>query len=381
METDGKVAMTGSSETSHAGEFMPEGHAPSRPLVSVIIPAFNEAAMLWSTLTAVCRYMDSLHERYRWELIVVNDGSVDQTGKLAEEYAASRSGIRIVHHPRNLGLCQALKTGFNCSLGEYVVVLDSDLSYAPDHIEQLLKQIRKNQAKLVVASPYAEGGKVSHVPWLRHVMSAWANRFLSSVARCSLSTFTGMVRVYDGPFIRMLNLRSIGMEVSAEIIYKSLLLRAQVEEIPAHLDWKLQRAAGTRRTSSMKMMSHIVSTIFTGFIFRPLIFFLLPGFALLTLALYSSMWMFIHWYESYGTLTQYDWFLTRATEAVAQAYRAFPHTFIVAGLSSMLAIQLISLGVLSSQSKQYFEEVFNLGSTIYGYLREKHLVESVRHER
>ena len=47
----------------------------------------------------------------------------------------------------------------------------------------------------------------------------------------------------------------------------------------------------------------------------------------------------------------------------------------------MLAIQLISLGVLSSQSKQYFEEVFNLGSTIYGYLREKHLVESVRHER
>jgi glycosyltransferase involved in cell wall biosynthesis len=380
MDTDGKVALKRSAESLHAGELKPDGDVPHRPLVSVIIPAYNEAAMLWSTLTAVCRYMESLHDRYRWELIVVNDGSVDQTGKLAEEYAASRSGIRIVHHPRNLGLCQALKTGFNCSLGEYVVVLDSDLSYAPDHIEQLLKQIQKNQAKIVVASPYAKGGRVSDVPWLRHVMSVWANRFLSGVARCSLSTFTGMVRVYNGPFIRMLNLRSEGMEVSSEIIYKSLLLRAQIEEIPAHLDWKLQRAAGSQRTSSMKVMSHVASTMFTGFIFRPLIFFLLPGFTLLSLASYASMWVFIHVYEAYGTLTQYDWFLARTTEAIAQAYKVFPHTFIVAGLSAMLAIQLISLGLLSSQSKQYFEEVFNLGSTIYGYLREKNVSGNTRHQ-
>ncbi len=47
----------------------------------------------------------------------------------------------------------------------------------------------------------------------------------------------------------------------------------------------------------------------------------------------------------------------------------------------MLAIQLISLGVLSLQSKQYFEEMFHLGSTMYGYLREKHLDDRDRHER
>ncbi len=254
--------------------------------------------MLWSTLTAVCRYMESLQDRYRWELIVVNDGSSDRTGELAEEFAASRSGVRVVHHPRNLGLGQALKSGFDTSHGEYVVVLDSDLSYAPDHIGLLLDRIQLTQAKVVVASPYAKGGKVSYVPWLRRVMSAWANRFLSSVARCSLSTLTGMVRVYDGRFIRALNLRSVGMEVSPEIIYKSLLLRAQVEEIPAHLDWKLQRTTGSRRTSSMKVMPHIVSTMFSGFIFRPFIFFLLPGISLLTLAIYINTWMFIHFFRA-----------------------------------------------------------------------------------
>lgn len=380
MNTNSTVEITGSTEASHASAFIPEPQTLNRPLVSVIIPAFNEATMLWSTLTAVCRFMESLQDRYRWEVIVVNDGSADRTGELAEEFASSRSGVRIAHHPRNLGLGQALKTGFDCSRGEYVVVLDSDLSYSPNHIERLLDQIRQNRAKIVVASPYAEGGSVSHVPWLRRVMSAWANRFLSSVARCSLSTVTGMVRVYDGPFIRTLNLRSIGMEVSPEIIYKGLLLRAQVEEIPAHLDWKLQRTVGSRRTSSMKVMSHIVSTVFSGFIFRPFIFFLLPGLSLLTLALYTNTWMFIHFYEAYRTLTQYDWFLSRASVAVAQAYQAFPHTFIVAGLSSMLAIQLISLGVLSLQSKQYFEEVFHLGSTIYGRLREKRVDDKDRNQ-
>jgi glycosyltransferase involved in cell wall biosynthesis len=348
-----------------------EKRATENLLVSVVVPAFNEAAMLQPTLTAVCRYMESLHHQYRWELIVVNDGSRDQTGEIADAFAASRTGVRVVHHPRNCGLGQALRSGFNDSRGDYVVVLDSDLSYAPDHIGLLLDRIRMTQAKVVGASPYAKGGKVSYVPWLRRVMSAWANRFLSTVARCSLSTLTGMVRVYDGRFIRALSLRSVGMEVSPEIIYKSLLLRAQIEEIPAHLDWKLQRAVDGGRSSSMKVLPHILSTVFTGFIFSPFVFFLLPGLLLLTLAVYTNVWMMIHFYDQYQVLVQYDWIFTRASVAVGQAYQAFPHTFIVGGLSSMLAIQLISLGVLSLQSKQYFEEIFHLASGMYQYMRER----------
>jgi glycosyltransferase involved in cell wall biosynthesis len=344
---------------------------PDLPLVSVIIPAFNESAMLKSTLTAVCCYLDTLQDCCRWEIIVVNDGSSDNTGELAEAFASSEPAVRVVHHPRNFGLGQALKSGFSATRGRYVAVLDADLSYAPDHIGLLLNRIQKTDAKVVVASPYAKGGKVSDVPWLRRLMSGWANRFLATIARCSLQTLTGMVRMYDGRFIRALDLRAIGMEVSPEIIYKSILLRAQIEEIPAHLSWEVQRSAGVKRSSSMKIVPHIISTVLSGFIFRPFIFFILPGLALLTLALYTNVWMFIHFFDEYTALTEYDWIFTRASFAVAAAYQAYPHTFIVGGLSSMLAIQLISLGVLSLQSKQYFEEVFHLGSTLYDHLRNK----------
>jgi len=342
----------------------------SKPLVSLVIPAFNEAAILQNNLATLTDYMETLEEEYRWKLIVINDGSTDKTGELAEAFASSRENVHVLHHPTNFGLGQALKSGFNYSSGDYIVVLDIDLSYSPDHIERLLEKIRETRAKIVVTSPYAKQGTVSEVPWVRRTLSVWANRFLSSVARCSLSTLTGMVRVYDGKFIRSLNLRSLGMEVSPEIIYKAMLLRARIEEIPAHLDWKLQRAEGSRRRSSMKMIPHIISTLLTGFIFRPFMFFILPGMILLAFAVYVNAWMFIHFFDQYRVLTQYDWFLSRASVAVAAAYQAFPHTFIVGGLALMLAIQLLSLGVLSLQSKHYFEELFHLGSSMYRYARE-----------
>ena len=364
------VVLPGESAHSAVGEPACERSSTDRPLVSVIIPAFNEAAMLPSTLARVCEYMGSLEAQYRWEIIVVNDGSSDRTADVAEEFSRNRQEIRIAHHHRNRGLGQALRTGFQSTLGRYVVVLDCDLSYAPEHVGRLLDQIQRSQATIVVASPYADGGLVSHVPWLRRMMSRWANRFLASFARCNLSTLTGMVRVYDGPFIRAVSLRARGQEISPEIIYKGMLLRAQIEEIPGHLDWRLQHEAGSGRRSSMKMLPHVLSTILSGFIFSPFMFFLVPGLLLSALAVYCDVWMVLHFFDAYQTFAAESWFMTRASLAVAQAYQAFPHTFIIGGLSSMLSIQLIGLGLLSMQGKRYFEEVFHMVSSMYRHTRD-----------
>jgi hypothetical protein len=96
-------------------------------------------------------------------------------------------------------------------------------------------------------------------------------------------------------------------------------------------------------------------------------FFIIPGFTLLLFASYVNMWMFIHFFRQYRNVSEHIWFLDRASAAVAAAYNQFPHTFVVGLLGLMLAIQLISLGVLALQSKNYFEEIFHLGSAIYKY--------------
>jgi len=336
----------------------------SRPLVSLVLPAYNEAAIVERNLEKLCRFMAGLESEYRWEIVLVNDGSTDATGALAQQFARTHPQVTVLHHPANFGMGQALISGFKFCRSDYVITLDLDLSFAPDHIPAMLKAIRETRARIVVASPFAKGGRISHVPWSRKLMSVWANRFLARAANAGFSSVTGVGRAYDGRFLRALNLKSTGMDINPEIIFKAIMLRARIVEIPAHLDWQEQVAVGAARKSKMRIARHIGSVLLSGFLFRPAHFFLLPGLALMAFAIYVNAWMFIHWWDAFAQLAEYTWFLDRASVAVGMAYRAFPHTFVVGGISLLASIQLICYGVLSLQQKKYFEELFHLGTTI-----------------
>ncbi len=339
------------------------------PVVSIVLPAHNEANILIANLTSLCDYLDSLRDQYCFEIVLVNDGSTDDTGRLAEEFSELRDDVRVLHHRHNFGLGQALQYAFRNCRGDYIAVLDIDLSYAPEHIGRLLETIRETGAKLVAASPYMAGGGLSAVPWFRRTLSIWANRFLSMAARGNLSTLTGMVRVYDKRFIQGINVRSMGAEINPELVYKAMLLNGRIAEIPGHLDWSLQRSHETRRRSSLPLLRQMIAVLLSGFLFRPVAFFIVPGLAVACLGLYTSAWTIAHFVRNYQLLAEYSWIPDRAGYAVAAAFEQFPHTFIVAGLSTMLAIQLIGLGILCLQSKSYFEELFHLGSTVYRTIR------------
>jgi glycosyltransferase involved in cell wall biosynthesis len=338
-------------------------------LISVVAPAYNESSILQDNLNQLCEYLTTLENQYDWELVVVNDGSRDDTGYLAERFAEGESRVRVIHHRVNQGLGQALRTAFEAAQGEYIVVVDLDLSYSPEHIGRLLDRIEETNAAMVVASPYMPGGSIGNVPWLRKVMSIWANKFLSFASKRSLATLTGMVRVYDSEFLRMLNLRSRGMEINPEIIHKALLLMSQIEEIPGHLHWRNPAPSNApapprhkkakKRSSSMKILRHTYDVVFSGFLFRPVIFFLIPSLLLFALSIYANFWVITHCFTQYYLMAADQRFFD---QAVAKAFNTAPHTFFIGGMSLMLAIQLFSLAVLSAQSKSYFEELFYLGS-------------------
>lgn len=338
-----------------------------RPFVSLLVPAFNEAAIIEQNLLVLARYMEEIYGDRTWEIVVINDGSSDNTADLAEATAARLPNVRVVHHIVNRGLGGALRTGARECQGRYIVTLDLDLSYSPDHIERLLDRIQQTHAKVVVASPYMRGGRVSNVPWLRRELSVWANRFLSFASKNSVTTLTGLVRAYDADFLKSLALKSPGMEINPEILHKAALLHEAVDEIPAHLCWSTRRASSAAtqapRKSSMKILRHTWSIAFFGFLFRPVMFFIIPSMAFFLLAFYSLSWFLIHSWTHYQKLAQSVSF-PDPTEAVAAAFQQSPHTFVMGGMFLMMAIQLFSLGILSMQNKRYFEEVFYLGSSI-----------------
>jgi glycosyltransferase involved in cell wall biosynthesis len=367
MTTTGSFALDEVLAMSRAG----------RPLVSIVLPAYNEAAILHDHVTVLLGYLRTLRGQYRFEPIIVNDGSADETGTIADHLATEFEGIRVIHHPRNFGLGQALKTGFAQCRGTYVVVLDIDLSYGPEHVGLLLERISKTGARLVLASPYMRGGRVIEVPWLRVVFSRVANWFLARASGQRISTMTCMVRAIDGRFLRSLHLRSTGMDVMPEMIHKAKLMRASIEEVPAELNWQRQNRVGGKRRSSLKLVQQIAGTTVAGFILRPFTFLLVPGLLLLAFAAYVNTWMVIHFAEAHAELGVVAG-PRGMSAAVALAYAEYPHTFIVGLLSLMLAMQLIGMAMLSLQNKRYFDEVFHLCSTLLRERREDELKRSER---
>jgi glycosyltransferase involved in cell wall biosynthesis len=331
-----------------------------KPFITIILPCYNEEAILALNLNTIIKYLENKSEKYKWEIVLINDGSKDQTGKIADNFEIQYPNIRVIHHPTNLNLGNALKTGFKNAKGEIIVVMDIDLSYSNDHIEKMVDKLIETTSDIVIASPYMKGGKVTDVPFTRKIMSRWVNEFMRIAAQDKYHTYTGMVRAYRTDFIQTLNLKTKDYEINPEILYKAMILRARIVEIPAHLDWTEQNKFAGKRTSSIKVLRGFFSGIMSAFIFRPYIFFLAIGVVLMLLSMYELVWLLIDTlsYISHSTID-----IPTFSESLALQFRKNPQSFIVGGVTFIAAIQFLSLGFLSLQSKRYFEELFHLGTS------------------
>ena len=315
------------------------------PTVTVIVPAFNEAAILADTLHTLIDYLEAQRAAFTGQILVVNDGSTDGTGAIAEEVAAEHPIVRVIHHRTNFRLGQALRFAFNQCDTDYLVTVDSDLSYDAEHIGRLVEHIHRTRAKIVLASPYAEGGVIGHVPPIRKWLSRWANRYLSVGAKGELSTLTGMVRAYDRRFLQSLDLSSTGIDINTEIIYKARILSARIEEIPATLSW----TTIDRRSSSFSIGHGIKTYILSGFLFRPLLSLLLPAFFFFGVAVLMT-----------GLLVQRS---LSSGESLIHSFNNWPGAVLVGAVSLLLSLQFVTLALLAWQAKRNFENLFHIATT------------------
>lgn len=331
------------------------------PYITILLPCYNEEAILENNLNTVIKYLEDKSNKYKWEIVIINDGSKDRTGEIANSFDDKYENVKVIHHPTNLNLGNALKTGFKNAKGEIIVVLDIDLSYSTEHIEKMVDKLIETNSDIVIASPYMPGGKVTDVPFTRKMMSIWVNRFMRLAAQDKYHTYTGMVRAYRKDFIQTVNLKTKDYEINPEILYKGMILRARIIEIPAHLDWTEQNKFKGKRTSSIKMLRGFFSGIMSSFIFRPYIFFVAIGGFLMLLSMYELIWLLV---DTINYISQSKDIVPTFSQSLALQFRKNPQSFIVGGITFIAAIQFLSLGFLSLQSKRYFEELFHLGTSL-----------------
>jgi len=334
--------------------------AETKPFISIVLPCYNEEAILQNNINTIITYLESKNQIYNWEILIINDGSKDKTASIADQLSNLKDNIRVIHHPTNLNLGNALKTGFKNAKGEIIVVLDIDLSYSTEHIGKMIDKLIETSSDIVIASPYMPGGKVTNVPFTRKLMSRWVNAFMRIAAQDKYHTYTGMVRAYRKDFIKTVNLKTKDYEINPEILYKAMILRARVIEIPAHLDWTEQNKYKDKRRSSIKMLRGFFSGIMSSFIFRPYIFFLAIGMILMMLSMYELIWLLV---DTLSYISNSTAVIPSFSESLALQFRKNPQSFIVGGITFVAAIQFLSVGFLSLQSKRYFEELFHLGTS------------------
>ncbi|HPE56025.1 MAG TPA: glycosyltransferase family 2 protein [Bacteroidales bacterium] len=343
-----------------------------KKLISLILPAYNEEAILEQSLEIITSHLQEYGSEFDWEILIIDDGSKDNTYNLALKCAEKYDNLKVLKHPVNMNLGTSIKTGFANATGDYFITYDLDLSYSPDHIIKIANTLQVTKNDLVIASPYHKNGKVSNVPFLRKVLSRYVNYFMYLIAPRKVRTFTGMVRGFKAEFARSLNLKAMDYEINPEIIYKALILRASMVEIPAHLDWEWQNSFGKKRSSGLRMLRGIFSGLMSGFIFRPYIFFLSVGFITFLLFAYMFVWLTIHIVQSYPIISSTGtYFDDHFSMVVAHVFENWPHLFFVCGFTLIVSFQFISLGFISLQNKRYFEEGFHISSSILKKVREQ----------
>jgi glycosyltransferase involved in cell wall biosynthesis len=198
-----------------------------RRLVSIIIPAYEEAASIEHVLRRVAA-LD-----LRMEVIVVDDGSTDDTVPIVQSLNGALPAVRLVRHERNRGKGAAVRTGIAASRGDVVVIQDADLEYDPRDLPRLLQPLFEGVADAVFGTRLRGGEpQRAHLFW-HHA----GNRFLSLLTNVLFNTTISDMEVgykaFRGELIRSLDLVSDDFRFEPEVTAK-LLRRKDIRlyEIP-----------------------------------------------------------------------------------------------------------------------------------------------------
>ncbi|MEB2836563.1 MAG: glycosyltransferase family 2 protein [Desulfurococcales archaeon] len=228
------------------------------PLVSVVIPTFNEAEVIERTIAEVSAILK--REGIEYEIIVVDDNSPDGTWRIVEEVSKRDPRVRLYRRIGARGLSTAILDGIKFAKGKYVVVMDADLQHPPRYLPQLIRKALNEGYEIVVASRYARGGGVAGWSRLRLMISKGATllaKLLVKGARKTSDPMSGFFLVRrDLVLSRIEQLRPRGYKVLLEILAR--IDNARVGEVPYVFE---PRRAGKSKLGFKVMLDYIIHVI------------------------------------------------------------------------------------------------------------------------
>jgi len=226
------------------------------PRVAIILPMYNEEDSI-AALQAMFDENPALLPGYDCRIVVVDDGSRDSTRELVLRWSLQNSRVTIVSHLQNMGLGQAILTGFGEAIGmgaDCVITMDADASHTEKVINQMVEVLQKG-ADIVIASRFAKGGGQIGVTGGRQILSWGARQLLKLVFNIrGVTDYTINFRAYRTDLLKdalaksqspFLVLRSFAAVV--ELLLKLVPLAEKIAEVPLVLRYDFKKSPSKLR--------------------------------------------------------------------------------------------------------------------------------------
>ncbi|HBN74884.1 MAG TPA: hypothetical protein DD473_03490 [Planctomycetaceae bacterium] len=237
------------SETPNSEELLQNSN---RPLVSIIVPTFMEAANLPVLIPQV---FEALNEcGMTTEILFVDDNSPDETAQVCVELA-EKYPVQLLVRKTERGLSSAVLHGLNHAQGSVLLVMDADLSHPPQKVPELVAAALEQQGDFVIGSRYVVGGSTdddwSFFRWLNSQVATWMSRGLTT-AKDPMAGFFALTRhTYE----QARELNPIGYKIGLELIVKCGCQK--VAEVPIHFKDRLHGESKLSLKEQLNYLRHL----------------------------------------------------------------------------------------------------------------------------
>lgn len=198
---------------------------PQTLAISVILPCFNEAGNIERTISKAHQVLEQIAPDH--EILLINDGSHDDTGAIAERLALEFPRLRVVHNPQNLGYGGALKRGFTEARKEWIFWTDGDGQFDLHDMSALLQALAQND----VVTGYRLHRRES--PLRRFNGWAWT-RLMNLLFDLHLRDVDCAFKIFPRHLLEQVRLESSGALISAELLAKAHYLGYRIAEVGVH---------------------------------------------------------------------------------------------------------------------------------------------------
>ncbi|WKY04936.1 hypothetical protein Q1695_005723 [Nippostrongylus brasiliensis] len=232
------------------------------PEYTILLPTYNERENLPICIWLMEKYLNDIN----YEVIIIDDGSPDGTLEIAEKLQKEYGSEKIVLKPRagKLGLGTAYIHGLKYARGNFIILMDADLSHHPKFIPQMIEYQKKENLDIVTGTRYALSGGVSGWDLRRKTISKGANFLAQFLLNPGVSDLTGSFRLYRKDVLAVLINESVskGYVFQMEMMFRASKKGFKIGEVPITF---VDRFFGESKLGSQEIIGYVQGLLYLFF--------------------------------------------------------------------------------------------------------------------